>query len=90
MSLGSRKTTGSGSRIADASNPFVSEGVDGTTTLDDQEVYVYETESGPPNFQGPTTIYVSVESGHVVRQEAPHFVSETWDFGNVDPVEAPC
>jgi hypothetical protein len=61
-----------------------------TTTRDGQEVYVYETESGPPNFQGPTTIYVSVESGHVVRQEAPHFVSETWDFGNADPVEAPC
>lgn len=62
----------------------------GTTTLDGQEVYVYESDAGPPRIGGPTTIYVSVESGHVVRQEAPNFVSETWEFGNVDPVEAPC
>lgn len=61
-----------------------------TTTLDGQEVYVYESESAVPGFEGPTTIYVSVESGHVVRQESPDLVSETWDFGNVDPVEAPC
>jgi hypothetical protein len=61
-----------------------------TTTLDGQEVYVYESENGPPGFSGPTTIYVSIESNHVVRQESPDFVSETWDFGNVDPVEAPC
>jgi hypothetical protein len=61
-----------------------------TTTLDGEEVYVYESENGPPKIDGPTTIYVSVESGHVVRQEGPNFVTETWDFGNVEPIEAPC
>jgi len=62
----------------------------GTTTLDGQEVYVYESEAALQGFEGPTTIYVSVESGHVVRHESPDLVSETWDFGNVEPVEAPC
>jgi len=62
-----------------------------TTTIDGEEVYVYESNADRPGgFEGPFTIYVSAETGYVLRQESPNVVSETWDWGDVEPVEPPC
>ncbi|MEF8884085.1 MAG: hypothetical protein V5A44_03045 [Haloarculaceae archaeon] len=61
-----------------------------TTTIDGQEVYVYELETDHPEGSATSTLYVNAETGYVVRQEVLGVTVETWDWGNVEPVEAPC
>jgi hypothetical protein len=64
-----------------------------TTTVDGERVYVYESETDARTsygYPGPFTYYVSVETGHLLRQESPSFRMDTYDWGHDEAVETPC
>jgi hypothetical protein len=61
-----------------------------TTTIDGDEVYVYELQVDGPEGTTTSTLYVNAETGYAVRQVVDGVTIETWDWGNVEPVEAPC
>jgi DNA-dependent RNA polymerase auxiliary subunit epsilon len=61
-----------------------------TTTIDGEEVYVYDLQVDGPEGTTTSTIYVSADTGYAVRQEVEGVTIETWDWGNVEPVESPC
>jgi len=61
-----------------------------TTTIDGETVYVYETESAPEGLEGPSTYYVSAETGYLVRGEFADTRVEWSDWGHDDAVELPC
>lgn len=61
-----------------------------TTTIDGEEVYVYETESGQASLDGPFTYYVSAETGHLRKQEWADGTIEMYDWGHDESVELPC
>lgn len=61
-----------------------------TTTIDGEEMYVYEVDYDRQGLEGPFTYYVNAETGHIHKQESPHATIEMWSWGDVEPVEAPC
>jgi len=61
-----------------------------TTTIDGEEVYVYELQVDGPEGTTTSTIYVNAETGYAVRQVVDDVTIDTWDWGNVEPVAAPC
>jgi hypothetical protein len=61
-----------------------------TTTIDGEEVYVYELQVDGPEGTTTSTLYVNAETGYAVRQVVDDVTIETRDWGAVEPVEAPC
>lgn len=55
--------------------------VEETTTIDGEEVYVFE--------DGDETLYVSTTTGYLTRLEGPDFVADFHSWGEVDPIEPP-
>jgi hypothetical protein len=58
-----------------------------TTTIDGEEVSVYETESGQASLDGPFTYYVSAETGHLRKQESADATIEMYDWGHGESVD---
>jgi hypothetical protein len=58
----------------------------GTTTIDGQQMYVYDLEA-----EGTTaTYYIGVENRRLGRVETQGTVFDYTDWGSVDPITAPC
>jgi len=62
----------------------------GTDTMDGEEVYVFEVEPEGRSISESFTYYISAATGYTRRVETEGFVAEYWDWGEVEPVEAPC
>lgn len=61
-----------------------------TTTIDGNEVYVFEvTSETPGGTETTTTYYVGVDSGNLRRVEAQGSVTNFHSWGEVGPIEAP-
>lgn len=60
----------------------------GTDSIDGEEVYIYEVETGES--PGTATYYVDTGSGYVRKVEFMDTTFEYWDFGSAEPVESPC
>lgn len=61
-----------------------------TTTIDGEEVYVFEvTTESSQGTETTTAWYVGVESGNLRRFENRHGVTNLYSWGDVEPVEAP-
>jgi hypothetical protein len=60
----------------------------GTDTIEGESVYVYEVETGQRI--GTVTYYVDTETGYPRKMEFMQTTIEYWDFGSVEPIEAPC
>jgi hypothetical protein len=58
----------------------------GTTTIDGQEVYVYEIDDG----ETTVTYYIGVQNRRLRRVEDGETVIDYTDWGAVDPISAPC
>jgi hypothetical protein len=57
-----------------------------TTTIDGEEVYVFEIPDAP---DGSLTYYVGVDSGNLRRVNSSGTVTDFQSWGDVEPVEAP-
>lgn len=62
----------------------------GTTTIDGEEVYVFEVDPDGRDIEYTYTYYISVESGYLRRVETRGLVADYWDWGSAPAVEAPC
>jgi hypothetical protein len=62
----------------------------GTTTIDGETVYVYESDVTPGSLDGPVTYYVSAETGYLRKIESPDMTVEMYDWGHDESVELPC
>ncbi len=64
----------------------------GTTTIEGEEMYVYELPESADNTTGDLNsqaIYVSVETGYLRRHEFEQGVGDYHSWGEVDPIEPP-
>lgn len=61
----------------------------GTTTIDGEQMYVFELTPEMTGNQETSTYYVSVNSGYLRRVETSDRVLKLHSWGEVEPVEAP-
>lgn len=62
----------------------------GTDTVDGEQMYVYEyTLAVSGEFEHEMTVYVSAETGYVLRLESGDLVTNYHSHGEADPIEAP-
>ncbi|MEF8776701.1 MAG: hypothetical protein V5A43_09410 [Haloarculaceae archaeon] len=62
----------------------------GQTTIDGEQLWVFEIGAGERGNQYAYTYYVSAESGYIRRIESQGLVANYWDWGNVGPISLPC
>ena len=62
----------------------------GQTTIDGDQLWVFEVAAGERGNEYAYTYYVSTESGYIRRIETQGIVAEYWDWGAVGPISAPC
>jgi hypothetical protein len=71
-------------------NTYADLAASGTTTIDGEEMYVYEVTPEKTGIDSEHTYYVSVRTGYLRRVETQGLVLEYFDWGAVDPISAPC
>jgi hypothetical protein len=62
----------------------------GTATIDGETTYVYELRSGQQGLESDVTYYVSATTGRLRRVETQGVTIDYYDWGEVEPITAPC
>jgi len=68
----------------------------GTTTIDGETAYIYETDElvtdydGSAEYERPFAYYLSAETGYLLKFEAANIEFTYSDWGNAEPITLPC
>ena len=77
-------------RTADTVDTYGSIKARGRANIDGEEMYVFELPAEAGSGDEPTVYYVSVTTNRLRRVESQGATIDYYDWGEVDPIDAPC